>query len=110
MNNKERLEELITSADISLFGSDKPFATAYAEALAKNNTVSFPVKPGDTVFYVDGYKDQTVVMAKVKDCIWAGGDKIFVRCQPYESYMYEWGVNCFATYKEAKAVADFKDE
>lgn len=47
---RERLIELITSADISLFGSDKPFAEVYADHLLESGVIVPPCKVGDTVY------------------------------------------------------------
>lgn len=46
MGVREKLIELIVSADISLFGSDKPYAEVYADHLISNGvTVSVEAKP-----------------------------------------------------------------
>jgi hypothetical protein len=52
MTDRERLIELIQSADISLFGTDKPFAEVYADHLLANGVIVPPCKVGDKVYYI----------------------------------------------------------
>ena len=52
MTERERLIDLIQSADISLFGTDKSFAEVYADYLLENGVIVPPCKIGDTVYYV----------------------------------------------------------
>lgn len=47
---RERLVDLIVSADISLFGSDKPYAEVYADYLIENGAILPPCKIGDVVY------------------------------------------------------------
>lgn len=49
---RDRLIELIISADISLFGTDKPYAEVYADHLLANGVIVPPCKVGDTVYKV----------------------------------------------------------
>lgn len=49
---RDRLIELIVSADISLFGTDKPYAEVYADYLLANGVIVPPCKVGDTVYFV----------------------------------------------------------
>lgn len=50
---RERLVDLIISADISLFGSDKPYAEAYADFLIENGVILPPCKIGDVVYIIN---------------------------------------------------------
>ncbi len=50
MTERERLIDLILSADISLFGADKSFAELYADYLLANGVIVPPCKVGDTVY------------------------------------------------------------
>jgi len=52
MTERERLIDLIVSADISLFGSDKPYAEVYADHLLAKGVIVPPCKVGDTVYYL----------------------------------------------------------
>ena len=47
---RDRLIDLIVSADISLYGSDKPYAEVYADFLLANGVIVPPCKVGDTVY------------------------------------------------------------
>lgn len=47
---KDRLVDLLMMADMSLFGTDKPFAEVYANCLIKNGTIVPPCRVGDTVY------------------------------------------------------------
>lgn len=47
---RDRLIELIVSADISLFGTDKPYAEVYADHLLANGVIVPPCKVGGTVY------------------------------------------------------------
>lgn len=47
MTERERLIELILSADISLFGTDKSFAEVYADYLLENGVIVLPFKLND---------------------------------------------------------------
>ena len=60
MTDRERLIHLITSADISLFGTDKPYAEVYADHLLANGVIVPPCKVGDTVWF-DTYKKNATV-------------------------------------------------
>ena len=55
MTERERLIDLILSADISLFGTDKSFAEVYADYLLDNNVIVMPCKVGDTVYILAGH-------------------------------------------------------
>ena len=46
MTERERLIDLIVSADISLFGTDKPYAEVYADYLLANGVIVPPVVLG----------------------------------------------------------------
>lgn len=48
MTERERLIDLILSADISLFGTDKSFAEVYADYLLANGVIVLPLKLDDT--------------------------------------------------------------
>ena len=50
MTERERLIELILSADISLFGTDKSFAEVYADYLLEKGVIVLPCKVGDTIY------------------------------------------------------------
>lgn len=50
---RDRLIDLILSADISLFGTDKPFAEVYADCLIENGVTVPPCKVGDRIYVVD---------------------------------------------------------
>ena len=52
MTSKERLKDLILSADMTLFGTDKSFAEVYADHLLDNGVIVLPCKVGDTVYKV----------------------------------------------------------
>lgn len=54
MQNDERdkLIDLIVSADISLFGTDKPFAEVYADHLIANDIIVPPCKIGETLYLI----------------------------------------------------------
>jgi hypothetical protein len=49
---RDRLTELILSADIPLFGTDRPYAELYAEYLLENGVIVPPCKVGDKVYYI----------------------------------------------------------
>ena len=49
MTERERLIEIILSADISLFGTDKSFAEVYADYLLEKGVIVLPCKVGDTI-------------------------------------------------------------
>jgi hypothetical protein len=49
---KERLKDLILSADVSLFGTDKSFADVYADYLLENGVIVPPCKVGDKVYFI----------------------------------------------------------
>lgn len=51
MTDRERLIDLIISADISLWGTDKPYAEVYADHLLANGVIVPPCKVGDTVYF-----------------------------------------------------------
>ena len=53
MSDREKLIELIVSADISLFGTDKSYAEVYADHLLANGVIVPPVKVGQTVYEFD---------------------------------------------------------
>ena len=64
MTECERLIELILSADISLFGTDKSFAEVYADYLLANGVIVPPCKVGDTVYVIyAGYVAAAKVLA-----------------------------------------------
>lgn len=50
MTEREMLIDLIVSADISLFGSDKPYAEVYADYLLANGVIVPPYKVGTKVY------------------------------------------------------------
>lgn len=50
MTERERLIDLILSADISLFGTDKSFAELYADYLLENGVIVPPVMSGQKVY------------------------------------------------------------
>ena len=50
MTERERLIDLIQSADISLFGTDKSFAEVYADYLLANGVIVPPVMSGQKVY------------------------------------------------------------
>ena len=54
MQNDERdkLIDLIVSADISLFGTDEPFAEVYADHLIANDIIVPPCKIGETLYLI----------------------------------------------------------
>lgn len=47
---RDRLIDLIVSADISLYGSDKPYAEVYADFLLANGVIVPPVNIGQPVW------------------------------------------------------------
>ena len=47
---RDRLIDLIKSADISLFGTDKSFAEVYADHLIASGVILLPCKIGDIVY------------------------------------------------------------
>lgn len=53
MSDREKLIELIVSADISLFGTDKPYAEVYADYLLANEVIVPPCKVGDIVWRIE---------------------------------------------------------
>lgn len=63
---RERLIDLIVSADISLYGSDKPYAEVYADYLLENGGIVLPVKVGDTVYQTDGIR---IYESEIKEII-----------------------------------------
>lgn len=64
MTERERLIDLILSADISLFGTDKSFAEVYADYLLDNNVIVMPCKVGDKVYVIyAGYVATAKVLA-----------------------------------------------
>lgn len=67
MTERERLIELILSADISLFGTDKSFAEVYADYLLENGVIVPPCKVGDTV-YVNPYTLGYLSFADYEHC------------------------------------------
>lgn len=50
---REKLIDLIVSADISCFGSDKPYAEVYADFLLANGVIVPPCKVGDITYIFD---------------------------------------------------------
>lgn len=50
MTDREKLIDLIVSADISLFGTGKPYAEVYADYLLENGVVVLPCNVDDTVY------------------------------------------------------------
>ena len=52
MTERERLIELIQSADISLFGTDKSFAEGYADYLLANGVIVPPCKVGTHLYRI----------------------------------------------------------
>lgn len=56
MTERERLIDLIVSADISLFGTDKPYAEVYADYLLANGVIVPMCEVGDAVYQTDGVK------------------------------------------------------
>lgn len=64
---KDRLIDLILSADMSLFGTDKPFAEVYADYLIANGTILPPCKVGDTVYQVDTVR---IYESKIKSVVY----------------------------------------
>ena len=53
MTERERLIELILSADISLFGTDKSFAEVYADYLLANGVIILPkLKHKQTLYLI----------------------------------------------------------
>lgn len=96
--NKKKLEDIILSADISLFHDDTPYYKRYAEYLEKENTVVFPIKPGDNVFELN---KGVIGIRTVKDVVWTGGSDFLIRLKPYESYYYKLGRDVFVSYADA---------
>ena len=59
MTERERLIDLILSADISLFGTDKSFAEVYADYLLENGVTIPPCKVEDKYEdYPEAYYDE----------------------------------------------------
>lgn len=56
MTDREKLIDLIVSADISLFGTGKPYAEVYADYLLANGVIVPPCKVGDIVYFVQDKK------------------------------------------------------
>ena len=52
MTERERLIDLIQSADISLFGTDKSFAEVYADYLLENGVIVPPCKVGTHLYRI----------------------------------------------------------
>lgn len=52
MTERERLIDLITEANIKLFGSQKSFVEFIADYLLENGIIVPPVKFGDTVYKI----------------------------------------------------------
>lgn len=64
MTDREKLIDLIVSADISLFGTGKPYAEVYADHLLVNGVIVPPCREGDTIYKIvkfceenTGYKE-----------------------------------------------------
>ena len=100
MTERERLIELILSADISLFGTDKSFAEVYADYLLANGVIIPPVKVGDTVYYIYNntiieYQVNTIIIYKYSQRIVVWG-----RSQYFE--FSDFGKTVFLTREEAK--------
>ena len=53
MSDREKLIELIVSADISLFGTDKSYAEVYADHLLANGVIVPPYEVGDIVWRIE---------------------------------------------------------
>lgn len=94
---KDKLKDLIISADIACFGTDKPYAEVYADYLLKHGVIVPPCNVGDTVYQIDRGE---IKQRKVLDFTYDG--TLYVRLKPYRSYEYLWGVDIFPTLKEAE--------
>ena len=68
---KKTLVDLIVGADISLFGTDKPFAEVYADCLINNGVTILPCKVGQTVYKICP-KCNDRHDGSCKHCAWSG--------------------------------------
>lgn len=104
MTESERLIDLILSADISLFGTDKSFAELYADDLIENGVIVLPCKLGDMVYRISTKsctKMKYIQKTKVsRIAIDNDGTWIFCECNPISKCVF--GKTVFLTKEEAE--------
>lgn len=108
MTERERLIDLILSADISLFGTDKSFAEAYADYLLENGIVVPPCKIGTPLYFLSGDLKKCEI---IESSSWLYIIDLFGLITIEETlhglsyknnYEYTFGVTVFSTRKEAE--------
>ena len=99
---RDRLIDLIVSADISLFGTDKPYAEVYADYLLANGVIVPPFKVGDKVYYITGLHDKVVKEAKIEE-LYYNGDGFAYRVSSDYLYFDMQAEEVFLTREEAEA-------
>ena len=117
MTDREKLIDLIVSADISLFGTGKPYAEVYADYLLANGVIVPPCKVGDALYFL--YDDTFAYRPKITTYIYETNDWYFdidqkgtsILPRSVRSYKgkhhYYLGETVFLTKEEAeKALAE----
>lgn len=98
---RETLIDLIVSADISLFGSDKPYAEVYADYLLENGGIVLPCKIGDVVYRILYGRIYKIKIVEIS---------IFMRDEQYFFEFFCYGGLSFSSYDVKKTVFLTREE
>lgn len=108
MTERERLIELILSANISLFRTDKSFAEVYADYLLENGVVALPCKVGTPLYFLSGNLEKCeIIESSTWSYIIDSFGVITIEETLHElsyknNYEYTFGSTVFSTYEEAE--------
>ena len=100
--------DLILSADISLFGTDKSFAEVYADYLLDNGIIVLPCKVGTPLYFLSGDLGKCeIIESSTWSYIIDSFGLITIEETLHElsyknNYEYIFGATVFSTYEEAE--------
>lgn len=110
MTDKEKLIDLIVSADISLFGTRIPYAEVYADSLLANGVTVPPCKINDTVYTVGIFTGQIIESKVLAICYEENDIWLLLSNTTCASVNQQLGKGFFLTKEEAeKALAELKN-
>lgn len=103
LTERERLIDLITEANIKLFGSQKSFVEFIADYLLENGVIVLPVKVGESIYYIDE-KENKVEQECIRyyTCKMWETTPILTRHNKNFWKTYKFGKNVFLTREEAE--------
>ena len=108
MTERERLIDLILSADISLFGTDKSFAEVYADYFLASGVIVPPHKVGTPLYFLSGDLEECEI---IESSSWSyiidslgliTIEEILHELSYEDNYEYVFGATVFPTREEAE--------